>query len=68
MSVFLNINCIHNNDGAWCNNKKVKRSLFGIGARCCSEYSPYPKDCPYKEEYPLPKTVPSGQSGETKNN
>lgn len=33
-----NINCKWNDRGAWCENENVKRSLFGIGARCCVEY------------------------------
>ena len=33
------INCKHNNKGAWCTNKRVKRSLFGIGARVCCEFN-----------------------------
>jgi len=41
------INCKHNDNGAWCTNINVKRSLFGIGARCCSEYND--KECNLKE-------------------
>jgi len=64
----ININCKHNNQGAWCRNKKVKRSLFGIGARCCVEY-PYNNGvCEHKEEYTfkfrppsVPPSVPPSQ-------
>jgi len=35
-------------DGAWCTNKNIKRSLFGIGARCCLEFDN--KKCELKEE------------------
>jgi len=33
------INCIHNEKGAWCKNKNVKRSIFGFGARVCCEFN-----------------------------
>ena len=45
-----NVNCIKNDNFAWCKDKRVKRSLFGIGARCCLVYDN--KRCPYQEEYP----------------
>jgi hypothetical protein len=41
------VNCKCNDNGAWCTNKNVKRSLFGIGARCCSEFND--KECDLKE-------------------
>ena len=41
------INCKYNDQGAWCTNKNVKRSLFGIGARCCTEFND--KECELKE-------------------
>ena len=34
----LRVNCICNDRGAWCKNKNIKRSLFGLGARCCIDY------------------------------
>ena len=43
------INCKFNNNGAWCTNKNIKRSLLGIGARCCSEYPYINKKCEFKE-------------------
>jgi hypothetical protein len=52
--MLIKINCIYNNRGAWCVNKNIKRSLFGIGARCCIEY-PYKNDiCPYQKKYKKP--------------
>ena len=50
------INCIYNDDGGWCKNKKIRRSLFGIGARCCAIY-PYDggKECKYQESYKPPR-------------
>ncbi len=29
------INCKYNDRGAWCKNIAIKRSVFGLGARCC---------------------------------
>ena len=53
----IKVNCIHN--GAWCKNKNVSRSLFGLGARVCSQY--YGKKCEYKEKYKL-SASPAPQS------
>jgi len=36
----INNHCLHSDNTAWCKNKNIKRSLFGIGARCCKIY-PY---------------------------
>ena len=47
------INCKWNNQGVWCKNKKVKRSLFGFGTRCCMEYNSN-KVCQLKELRPKP--------------
>jgi hypothetical protein len=33
-----NVNCIYTDDHAWCINKNIKRSLCGLGARCCVKY------------------------------
>ena len=54
------VNCKYNDKGAWCTNKNIKRSLFGIGARCCVEFSD--KQCKLKEikmlkGKPPPKTT-----------
>jgi hypothetical protein len=52
----VKVNCLYNNNGAWCRNKSVKRSFWGLGARLCSEYPQYKngcmvmKKCPYKNE------------------
>ena len=35
----INVNCIYNDQVAWCTNEKIKRSLFGLGARCCKEFN-----------------------------
>lgn len=34
----VNIDCVYNDNGAWCKNTQIKRSLMGLGARCCLEY------------------------------
>ena len=54
----ININCIYN-DGAYCKNKNIKRSMFGLGARLCMEYPPNVKECKYKKSYPQPQVVTS---------
>jgi hypothetical protein len=30
-----NPNCLYSNQQAWCKNKNIKRSLWGLGARVC---------------------------------
>lgn len=50
----IRINCKYNDRGAWCTNKNIKRSLFGIGARCCVLY-PDGISCKYQEKYEKPK-------------
>ncbi len=56
-------NCVYNDNGAWCTNKSVKRSLFGIGARCCIAYGKLSTtDCPYTSPRSFkPKQPPKGQ-------
>ena len=53
----VKINCIWNDQGPWCKNKTVKRSLFGLGARCCTA-SPYGKGCTIQEMHPRPPAPP----------
>lgn len=36
--VFKKINCKYNDRLAWCTNKNIKRSLFGLGSRVCIEH------------------------------
>ena len=52
-----NINCEYNDRGAWCKDVRVKRSLLGMGARCCLVFDN--KDCPYQIEYELPDAPPT---------
>ena len=50
----IKVNCKYNDHGAWCRNENVKRSLWGLGARCCIEY-PYNKNtCKYIDKYKRP--------------
>lgn len=35
----VNVNCKKNVDGPWCKDERVKRSLFGFGARCCPVFN-----------------------------
>lgn len=53
----ININCIHNDQGAWCKNKLVKKSLFGLGARVCVEYPYHCGECSLQEIHPRPKNL-----------
>ena len=50
----IKINCKDNDQGAWCKNKNIKRSLFGFGARCCKLYPPSSEHCEYQIKYPRP--------------
>lgn len=59
----ININCVYSNNGAWCNNRNIKRSLLGFGARCCVIYPPTNiVKCKYQEMYPRPKHPPAPAS------
>lgn len=57
--MYINNPCLYSNNVAWCKNKNVKRSLFGIGVRCCKIY-PYMNkcNCEYFEMTPKPKMTP----------
>jgi hypothetical protein len=56
--VNIRINCKYNDQGAWCFNKEVKRSLFGFGARCCIIYPNYTGKCEHQIKYPKPIAPP----------
>ncbi len=61
----IKINCVYNDKGAWCKNKNIKRSLWGMGARCCSVFNGEPFNslsCSLKEEVPKPRLTFSPQS------
>jgi len=51
-----------NDHGAWCKDKRVKRSLLGIGARCCIVFEKREKVCPFQNEYERPIYGVSAQS------
>ena len=51
--MIININCIYNDQGAWCKNTEIPRSFFGLGARCCIEFDKN-KKCNIKTEYCKP--------------
>ena len=53
------INCRKNDQGAWCKDKRTKRSLMGIGARICKVAEG--ENCEYQDKYPRPKP-PAGCS------
>jgi hypothetical protein len=53
----IKINCVYINNVAWCKNKNIKRSLWGLGARCCVEYPPDISSCEFKEKYSKPKNI-----------
>lgn len=55
--MILKINCIYNDDNAWCTNKNIKRSIFGIGARVCLEHNN--KKCEYKDIGKRPRVKPA---------
>jgi hypothetical protein len=56
----ININCQYNDCGAWCKNKNIKRSLFGLGARCCILYPGLNgKTCAFQVMYNRPTSPPS---------
>ena len=58
-NIRININCIYSDQGAWCTNKNIKRSLCGIGARCCVEYPHISKQtCEFKEKHKRPVPPP----------
>jgi hypothetical protein len=62
--MFKNVNCVHakNPDGL-CKYLKVKRSLFGLGARLCVKYFDDDKECAYCEPFTRPPLAPpSGPS------
>lgn len=54
----IKINCTHNDQGAWCTNKKIKKSFFGIGARCCIEFPYSSTKCALKKSSPKPPPPP----------
>ncbi len=57
----VKINCKYNDGQAWCRCSKVKRKLWGIGARMCVEFENTglrSVKCQFKEEFPKPASPP----------
>ena len=55
----IKINCKYNDRGAWCTNEKIKRSLFGFGARCCTLFPCLNGVvCEYQMKYKRPDPPP----------
>ena len=57
-NILIKVDCVYNDKGAWCNNKNVKRSLFGIGARVCVKYPPSKKSCDFIKRHKRPILPP----------
>ena len=53
------VNCIHNSEDVHCDNKAIKRSLFGIGPRCCVEYGNKRCNLKVKHIKPIPRPAPT---------
>jgi hypothetical protein len=49
----IKINCRSNDQGWWCADKRVKRSLLGLGARMCRVANG--ESCPFQEPVPRPE-------------
>ena len=54
----ISINCVYNEEGAWCTNKNIKRSLFGLGARCCVLFPYWDGNCEHQKKFKRPNIMP----------
>jgi len=54
----IEVNCIYNDEGCWCKNRAIKRSLWGLGARMCIDAGRLRATCEIREEYPKPASPP----------
>lgn len=55
----IKINCVYNDKGAWCKNINIKRSFFGLGARCCKEFeNPFKETCICRQRLRKPPPPP----------
>lgn len=52
----IKVDCQFNDQGAWCLNQNIKRSLLGFGARCCVLY-PLGGTCKFRERYDNRKPI-----------
>lgn len=56
----IKINCKSNDQGSWCKDKRIKKSLWGFGARCCVLFPGLNgKTCEYQVKYIKPSPPPS---------
>ena len=58
--IIVRVNCKNNDQGAWCKDKRIKRSLFGIGARICPVYNG--GYCEFQDKFKRPKIEPALQN------
>ena len=57
--MFVNVNCKSAiNPGGWCKDKRVKRSLFGLGSRCCVKYMNNDAECAFHVPFDRPPPPP----------
>ena len=65
--MMININCKSYERGGWCKDKRIKRSLFGIGARCCVLLDDhFSSKCPHQKKYPRPPAPPAPMASRQK--
>ncbi len=52
----IKVNCVYNEQGCRCKNIHIKKSLWGLGTRCCPVF--YAESCYLQKEIPKPKLTP----------
>lgn len=57
--MIVKVNCTYNNSGAWCRNKNIYRSLFGLGARICPVHNGGTCSLQIKKERMTPPPAPT---------
>ena len=56
----IRVNCQWNDQGTFCTNKEIKRSLFGLGSRYCIEHDVLNRrQCRLRKPRPKPIAPPS---------
>lgn len=48
--MYINVCCNYFISGGYCNNSNIKKSLFGLGAKCCIKYPILSTKCKYYDE------------------
>lgn len=56
------VNCVYNDHGAWCKNKKTPRAFYVFGARCCALYHDDDATCDLRVMTKRPQTKPPAQT------